>query len=100
MSQNLNSAVTVIDVNNASATLAGTITSVSARNYTTLTINDNALTTLSAAGGSGNITVNNGNLTTPGNRTLTATVDGLTGGSLSSEKEAGTAPLPSVSKDK
>jgi S-layer protein len=74
--------VSVTDVNSASPTDAGTITSVSARNYTTLTVNDNALTTLSLAGGSGNVMINNGNLDTPTNTTLNATVDGLTGGSL------------------
>ena len=79
----VDAAVTVNDVNNVSTTLAGTITSVSATNYTTLTINDNALTTLSVTSGSGNIMINNGNLTTPTNTTLAVTDDGTTGGSLS-----------------
>ena len=76
------SAVTVNDVNSASTTLAGTITSVSASGYTTLSINDNALTSLSVTRGSGNVLINNGNLTVPTNLTLAATLNGVTGGSL------------------
>jgi S-layer protein len=74
--------VTVNDVNYASATKAGTITSVTASGYTTLAINDNALTTLSVTNGSGNIIIDNSGLTTATNKTLAMTADGLTGGTL------------------
>ena len=74
--------VTVGDVNYASATKAGTITSVTASGYTTLSINDNALTTLSVANGSGNIIIDNSGLTTATNKTLAVTANGLTGGTL------------------
>jgi S-layer protein len=76
------STVTIDDVNNASTTLAGTITSVDVDSYTTLTINDNALTTLKVAHGSGSITIGNGNLTTPTNLTLNLTINAVTGGQL------------------
>ena len=77
-----NNSVGISDVNQASNTLAGTITSVTASNFTTLNISDNALTTLAVAGGSGNVLVSNGNLTIPTNLTLNATIDGETGGSF------------------
>ena len=74
--------VTITDVNNGSATKAGTITTATAENYTTFTFNGNALTTLNLTGGSGNITIANGGLTSPTNKTLALTVNGLTGGVL------------------
>ena len=74
--------VAITDVNYGDANLAGTIASVGVANYTSLMIGDNALTTLSLRGGSGNIIIDNSGLTTPTNRTLDATVDGLTGGTL------------------
>lgn len=74
--------ITITDVNNGDALKAGTIASVTASNYTTLTVNDNALTTLSATGGSGNITIANGGLTTATNKTLGLTLNGVTGGTL------------------
>jgi S-layer protein len=74
--------VNITDVNYNSATKAGTITSATVSNYTSLIIGDNALTTLSVAGGSGNIIIDNSGLTTATNKTLSITVNGLTGGTL------------------
>ncbi len=74
--------VAVTDVNNGDATKAGTITSVTASNYTTLGVNDNALTTLNLTGGSGDITIANAGLTTPTNKTLALALDGVTAGTL------------------
>ena len=74
--------VAITDVNNGSTTKAGTITTATAENYTTFTFNGNALSTLNLKGGSGNITIANGGLTTATNKTLNLTVDGLTGGTL------------------
>jgi S-layer protein len=74
--------VTITDVNNGSATKAGTITTATAENYTTFTFNGNSLSTLNLKGGSGDITIANGGLTTATNKTLALTVDGLTGGTL------------------
>lgn len=77
-------AVTISD-KNASSGSVGIITDVSASNYTTLTINDNALKNLSVTGGSGNITIdNNSTLAAPSRTTtLNLTANGLTGGTLS-----------------
>ena len=77
-----NGAVSVADVNYGSATKAGTITTVAVSGYTSLNINDNALTTLSVANGSSNIIIDNSGLTTATNKTLALTADGLTGGTL------------------
>jgi S-layer protein len=78
---NVNS-VAITDVNGASATKAGTITSITVSGYSTLGISDNALKTLSVANGTGNIIIDNSGLTTPTNKTLGLTVNGLTGGTL------------------
>jgi len=78
---NVNS-VAITDVNGASTTKAGTITSITVSGYSTLGISDNALTTLSVANGTGNIIIDNSGLTTPTNKTLGLTVNGLTGGTL------------------
>jgi S-layer protein len=75
-------AVGVLDVNYASATDAGTIKSVTVSNFTTLTIDDNALNSLSVTGGSSNIIIDNSGLTTATNKTLALTVNGQTGGTL------------------
>lgn len=77
-----NNSVSITDVNTSSATAAGTITSATVSNYTTLAFNGTALTTLNVKGGSGNIIIDNSGLTTPTNKTLGLTVDGLTGGTL------------------
>ncbi|MFZ6648656.1 DUF4214 domain-containing protein [Undibacterium sp. TJN25] len=69
--------VIISDVNAASATKAGTITSVSVANYGTLTVNDNALTTLNLSGTGGVTTVSN-NLTTPTVTTLALNANNLT----------------------
>jgi S-layer protein len=76
-----NNAVAITDVNGATDK-AGTITDVSVSNFTTLAITDNALTKLSLTGGSGNIIIVNSGLTTPTNKTLGLTINGLTGGTL------------------
>jgi len=74
--------VAISDVNTLSATAAGTITSATVSNYSTLSFNGTALTTLSLTGGSGNIIIDNSGLTTATNKTLGLTVNGLTGGTL------------------
>lgn len=74
--------VAITDVNNGSATAAGTIKTATVENYTSLSFGGNALTTLNLKGGSGNILIVNGGLTTATNKTLALTVDGLTGGTL------------------
>ncbi|MEK7259739.1 MAG: hypothetical protein AAB211_08055 [Pseudomonadota bacterium] len=74
--------VSITDVNNGSTTKAGTITSATVENYTTLNFNGNALSTLNVKGGSSNIIIDNSGLTTPTNKTLNLSVDGLTGGTL------------------
>ena len=76
-----NGAVTVNDVNYGTTT-AGTISSVTVNGYTTLSINDSALTTLSVANGSGNIIIDNSNAVSVPVKTLAVTVNGLTGGTL------------------
>ena len=76
------SSVTVKDTNFESETVPGTITSVAIGNFTTANIEDTALTSLSLAGGTGNVIIGNGNLITPTNKTLGITVDGQKGGSL------------------
>jgi S-layer protein len=74
--------VTISDVNTASATAAGTITSATVSNYSTFGFAGTALTTLSLTGGAGNMTIVNSGLTTATNKTLGLTVNGLTGGIL------------------
>jgi len=74
--------VTITDVNNNSTTKAGTITSANVSNFTTLDFNGNALTRLNLTGGSGNITIGNGGLTSATNKTLALTINGQTAGTL------------------
>lgn len=74
-------AVSISDVN-AGADAAGKITSATVSNFTALSINDNALTSLTVAGGSGNIIIDNSGLTTATNKTLALSVNGQTGGTL------------------
>ena len=74
--------VSITDVNTASTTSAGTITSATAENYTSFGFNGTALSTLNLKNGSSNIIIDNSGLTTPTNKTLNLTVDGLTGGTL------------------
>jgi S-layer protein len=76
-----NGAVTVTDSNYFSTT-SGTIASVTARGYTTLNINDSALTTLSLVNGSSDITIYNSDAVTSPVKTLGLTANGLTGGNL------------------
>ncbi|RYJ04083.1 MAG: calcium-binding protein [Acetobacteraceae bacterium] len=78
----ITNSVAITDVNHASACLSGTIASVTVANYSTLAIGGNALTTLSLTGGSGNVIIDNSGLTTPTNRALAVTLDGLTGGTM------------------
>lgn len=73
--------VSITDVNGG-ADAAGKITTVNVANFTTLGISDNALTSLTVAGGSGNIIIDNSGLTTPTNKTLALSVNGQTGGTL------------------
>ncbi len=74
--------VAVTDINAGSDTKAGTITSLTVSNATTVGFAGTALTSLSLTGTSGNIIIDNSGLTTPTNKTLTATVNGVTGGVL------------------
>ncbi len=73
--------VTITDVNYGT-TSAGTITTATAESYTAFTLNGSALSTLNLKNGSSNIIIDNSGLTTPTNKTLNLTVDGLTGGTL------------------
>ena len=73
--------VAVTDASDALGVAAGTITDVTAHNYTTLAVNSNALTNLNVLGGSGNITIGNA-LTGNTAKTLNLSVDGVTGGTL------------------
>lgn len=74
--------VSITDVNGGSSTAAGTITSATVNSYTTLSITDNALKTLSIANGSGNVIIDNSGLATATNKTLGLTVNAITGGTL------------------
>jgi S-layer protein len=74
--------VTVADVNSGDPTKTGTISTIAVTNYSSVTINDNALSILSVTGGSGNITVTN-LAAVPTNKTLGLTLSGVTGGTLS-----------------
>jgi S-layer protein len=76
-----NEAVTVNDANFGAASKASTIASVTASGYTNLSVGSNALTTLSVANGSGNIIIDN-QATDVVTKTLNATVNNLTGGTL------------------
>ena len=73
--------VAVTDASDALGVAAGTITDVTAHNYTTLAVDSNALTNLTVLGGSGNITIGNA-LTGNTAKTLNLSVDGVTGGTL------------------
>lgn len=75
-------AVTITDINSGSNTQSGTITSATVNNFTTLGMSGTALSNLSVRNGSGNIIIDNSGLTTPTNRTLNLTVNGMTGGTL------------------
>jgi len=74
--------VNITDVNASSSTLAGTIATISVANATSVSISDTALTTLSLTGVTGNVIIDNSNLTTPTNKTLALTINGQTGGTL------------------
>lgn len=80
-----NGAVIVTDVNGGSAsTKVGTIAAVTASNFTTLSISDNALTSLTVTGGQGNIIIDNSSalLDASKTKTLGLTIGGQTGGTL------------------
>ncbi|MES2183083.1 MAG: DUF4214 domain-containing protein [Pseudomonadota bacterium] len=64
------STMNVTDVNAGSTTLAGTITSVTAGNFSTLNIADNALSTMTVNGSTGTLNISNGGLTVPAATTL------------------------------
>lgn len=77
--------VTVTDaVGAASAaeTMASSIASVTAHHYTTLSVDSNALSSLSLLAGSGNISIANASARTSKTTTLDLTLNGVTGGTL------------------
>jgi S-layer protein len=78
--------VTVYDANFVTkdnvSTKAGTITTITASNFTSASIGDTALTTLNVTNGSGNIIILNGGLTTATNKTLALNINGQTAGTL------------------
>lgn len=76
--------VSITDANSGGASkVAGTITSATVNSYTTLSIADNALSTLSIANGSGNVIIDNSSsLATVTNKTLGLTVNAISGGTL------------------
>jgi len=76
-----NNTVTINDANNGAASKASTIASVTAENYTILTVNSNALTSLTATTGSANINIDN-RADTVVTKTLGLTLNGVTGGIL------------------
>jgi len=74
-----NGAVTVNDVNRASATKAGSITSVTLNNFGAATINSGALTTVTLSGKGTSVDASTlGALTTPANTSLALNVNTLT----------------------
>jgi S-layer protein len=88
-----NNAVTVTDVNftaigsatgSATGTKLGVIGTVTANNFTTLTVNNSGLNTLNVTGGSGNITIKDGSALAGASvlRGLTVNMGGQTGGIL------------------
>lgn len=75
----VNGAVTVNDVNASSATVAGTITTVTLGNFAAATVDSSALTTLNLSGNATSLSYSRGALTaTPTANTLTVNVTGLT----------------------
>jgi len=89
----VNNAVTVTDVNYtptgstagaATGTKLGVIGTVTANNFTTLTVNNSGLNTLNVTGGSGNITINDGSALAGASvlRSIAVNMGGQTGGIL------------------
>jgi len=74
-----NGAVTINDVNAASTSAAGVITTVTLNNYGASTINSGALTTVNLSGTAGTLGVTGGALTTPAVTTLGLNVNGVSG---------------------
>jgi S-layer protein len=90
-----NGAVTVTDVNYAAAnnsTKVGTIKTVTANNFSSLTVSDNALSTLNITGGQGAVTIKNGSSLLPAELTTTLAVNvgGQRGGALQETLEDAT----------
>lgn len=73
----VNGAVTITDVNNGSATLAGTISAVTLNSFGAATINSGALTSLTLSGKGTSAAVTMGSLTTPVVTALGLNVSGL-----------------------
>ncbi len=94
----VNGAVTVNDVNRASATKAGTIATVSLENFGAATVNSGALTTLNLKGTGTSVDASTlGALTTAANSTLALNVAGLTtSGSVSVDSDISTINLASA----
>lgn len=75
----VNGEVDILDANHASATAAGTITTVTLNSFGTgSTINSGALTTVNLSGTGADLAVTNGALTTPTVTTQALNVNGLT----------------------
>jgi len=85
----VNSAVTINDKNAASATAAGTITTVSLSGFAAATIDSSALTTLDLSGTGTSVSIGRGALTaTPTANTLALNVSGLTTTAAITDAEA------------
>lgn len=74
--------VSINDINSNSLNQSGHITSAIVSNYSSLSINDNALTSLNLSGGTGDISIVNGLLQNPVNKTLQLTLNGVLRGTL------------------
>lgn len=74
--------VSISDLNGNSVSEAGKINAVTVNNYTTLSINDSALSSLNLSGGSGNISISNGFAGALAAKTLGLSLNGITGGTL------------------
>jgi S-layer protein len=71
-------AVSITDVNAASLTDAGRITSVNLNNFGVATVNSSALSTITLSGGGTSFALTSGALTTPTVTTLTLNLNGVT----------------------
>jgi len=86
----VNGAVTIVDVNAASNTVAGTISTVTLNSYGASTINSSAIATVNLSGTGGTLGVGRGDLTAvPTANTLAINTNALTGGAITDDEAAG-----------